>query len=88
LVFDVVWFFTIILCATDYAVVLAEGEAGMGEGDGHGSDIHDAFKWELLSREFWGNPDFCWDLPIDGEFVGVGGFRESAGLSYGGEFLG
>jgi hypothetical protein len=80
LVFDVVWFFAIVLCATDYAVVLAEGETGTGEGDGYSSNIHDAFKWELLSREFWGNSDFYWDLYITGEFICMGGFRESAGL--------
>jgi hypothetical protein len=60
----------------------------MGQGDGYSGNTHNAFKWELLSREFWGNSDFYWDLSIDGEFVGVGGFRESAGLSYGGNFLG
>jgi hypothetical protein len=88
LVFYVVWAVAVVVCAADYAVVLAEGEAGMGQGDGYGGNIHNAFKWELLFWEFWGNSDFCWDLSIAGEFVGVGGVRESAELSYGGKFLG
>jgi hypothetical protein len=88
LVFYVVWAVAVVVCATDYAVVLAEGEAGMGEGDGDCGNTHNAFKWELLSREFWGDSDFYWDLSIAGEFVGIGSSRESAELSDGGIFLG
>ncbi|NJM47083.1 MAG: hypothetical protein HC860_13730 [Alkalinema sp. RU_4_3] len=46
-----------------------------------------AFKWELLSREFWGDSDFYWQLFGACESCDVGGCRESARLIYGGKFL-